>query len=248
MTTFRLWARAAFDAFTLALVAAVALVTAPLWGSWLAWRRLRDGAWPMFLTASLVLLTTLGALSSTGCGASALDRATTALGAAHALQSGAVNATRREVRDDLREACAGETSPSAIDECVAERTERWRATEAGLDVSADALDTAGVELLAWAERVHADEADPDVAPRTVCARMRDGFEAVAHVIRLLDALGVRMPDGLPTWECGDGTADDDDDDPSPDPSADPADPSPDPSAAPAPSTDPTAPATSGGTP
>lgn len=243
MTTFRLWARAAFDAFTLTLVAAVALVTAPLWGSWLAYRRLRDGAWPMFLTASLVLLTALGALGSTGCGASALDRATTALGAAHALQSGAVNATRREVRDDLREACAGETSPSAIDECIADRTERWRATEAGLDVSADALDTAGVELLAWAERVHADEADPDVAPRTVCARMKDGFEAVAHVLRLLDALGVRMPDGLPTWECGD---DDDNDDPSPDPSADPADPadpSPDPAAAP--STDPI---TSGGTP
>lgn len=219
MTTFRLWARAAFDAFTLALVAAVALVTAPLWGSWLAYRRLRDGAWPMFLTASLVLLTALGALSSTGCGASALDRATTALGAAHALQSGAVNATRREVRDDLREACADAGAAGgaeAIDECIADRTERWRATEAGLDISADALDTAGVELLAWAERVHADEADPDAAPRTVCARMRDGFEAVAHVMRLLDALGVRMPDGLPTWECGGGTAEEaEDEDPPP---------------------------------
>jgi len=235
-------ARALFGYVLDALFAVLVLALAPVWVPWWAWRRSQNRSLPLILVTCTLAL---GALGSTGCGASSLDRATTALGAAHALQSGAVNATRREVRDDLREACAGETSPSAIDECVAERTERWRATEAGLDVSADALDTAGVELLAWAERVHADEADPDVAPRIVCARMKDGFEAVAHVLRLLDALGVRMPDGLPTWECGD-------DDPSPDPSADPAptpapapsaDPSPDPAAAP--SADP---ATSGGTP
>jgi hypothetical protein len=220
VTAFRRWARAAFDAFTLALVALVALVTAPLWISWLAYRRIRDGAWPLFLAATLALVTTF---SGAGCGASALDRATTALGAAHALQSGAVAATRVEVRDDLREACAGETTPEAIDECIAERTERWRATEAGIDLSKRALDEAGVELLAWAERVHADEADPDAAPRTVCERMKTGFEAVAHVLRLLDALGVRMPDGvldgMPTWECEPPPEEDPDPSPDPDPAA-----------------------------
>jgi hypothetical protein len=132
-----------------------------------------------------------------GCGASTLDRATTAYGVAHALQSGAVATVRREVRDDLREACAGETSPAAIDACITERAERWRAAEAGLDVSAAALDVAGAELLAWAE-----DGDPDAAPRTACERLSSAVEAVAHVVRLLDALGVRLPDGLPSWTCG----------------------------------------------
>lgn len=132
-----------------------------------------------------------------GCGASTLDRATTAYGAAHALQSGAVSTVRRELRDDLRTACAGETSAAAIDACVAERAERWRTAEAGLDVSAAALDVAGAELLAWAK-----DGDPDAAPRTACERLSSAVEAVARVLRLLDALGVSLPSGLPSWTCG----------------------------------------------
>ena len=118
-------------------------------------------------------------------------------GVAHALQSGAVATVRGEVRDDLRETCSSETSPAAIDACVTERAERWRAAEAGLDVSAAALDVAGAELLAWAE-----DGDPDAAPRTACERLSSAIEAVAHVVRLLDALGVRLPAGLPSWTCG----------------------------------------------
>jgi hypothetical protein len=95
-----------------------------------------ESPWRVALTIAAVVAY---AVLLGGCGASTLDRATTAYGVAHALQSGAVATVRREVRDDLRESCAGETSPAAIDACVTERAERWRAAEAGLDVSAAAL-------------------------------------------------------------------------------------------------------------
>lgn len=167
----------------LVLCILLALVASPVWLPVLLWRR-RSGA--VFVTALL-------ALSATGCGASALDKTERAYGVLHAAQAETVARFEGGLREAVREAC-----PSGEDACALAVAEQHRAAEAGLALSADALDAAGRELVAWASR-----GDADALPPSTCARVAAAVDALGHALTLVRALGVDLPAfGLPTWTCG----------------------------------------------
>lgn len=145
---------------------------------------------PLGLLIVACILAALAGLLG-GCGASALDRAERAYGAAHVIQREAVDRLHARVRSDVRESC-----PDGQEACARAVAETYHAAEAGLNVSADALDTARRELAA--------EARGEQGSQT-CARLRDAVGAVQSTLELLRAVGVSVPEvGRLTWGCDDG--------------------------------------------
>jgi hypothetical protein len=150
-------------------------------------RRLDQGALGLLIVACI--LHALAMLN--GCGASTLDRAERAYGAAHVIQREAVDRLHARVRTDVRESC-----PDGQEACARAVAQTYHAAEAGLNVSADALDTARRELAA--------EARGEQGSQT-CARLRDAVGAVQSTLELLRAVGVSVPEvGRLTWGCDDG--------------------------------------------
>lgn len=138
------------------------------------------------LIVALIGLTLVGLFG--GCGASALDKAERAYGAAHVIQGEAVDRLHARVRADVRETC-----PDGQEACALAVAETYRVVEAGLNVSADVLDTARRELAA--------EARGEEGSQT-CARVKDAVTAVQSTLDLLRAAGVAVPEfGRMTWGC-----------------------------------------------
>ncbi len=131
---------------------------------------------------------------ATGCGASALDNATTTLGTLRAAQGGVVETFEAGVEADLEAHCG-----EALDlrGCAQARVEHWRDLESGINAAADTLDALTSALLAWAEQVHAGQGDADDPPLPVCQSLSS---LVAITETWTEVLGHRLP--VEPWECG----------------------------------------------
>jgi hypothetical protein len=128
-----------------------------------------------------------------GCGASALDRTERAYGALHAVQAEAVARFETKTRETVRERCS-DVPTAELDACGLDVAGGFAEEEAGLDLSADALDTAGREIAAWAAQ---GKPSPNL-----CARVAAAVTAVGHALELVSALGVDLAAlGLPAWTC-----------------------------------------------
>ena len=131
----------------------------------------------------------------TGCGASALDKAATVLGSAYVAQATSVDATSDYIEADLIRHCEDVEDKQT---CVTDRVEDWRATAAGFDVSASALDEAAVEVMRWA----ASESDEDIVPPSACESLQKAVETVLSSLSLARALGVSVPGIDLEFSCG----------------------------------------------
>ena len=135
-----------------------------------------------------------------GCGASALDHSTTALGVARAAQAGAVRIQEAGLGADLDRHCAGLVDP-ALEACARERGEEFRRSETALEATRETVDTLGLGLLIWAERVVAGEADEDAPPLPVC-------EALAQLAAAAETWAAVAGTTLPVkpWTCPGGAS------------------------------------------
>lgn len=141
---------------------------------------------PLALLVVALAIAMLGGVL--GCGASTLDRAERAYGAAHVAQAAGVRNLHRRVREAVREDC-----PEGQEACAEATAGGFHEAQAGLVLSADALDTAARELEAAAL---GDES------AQVCARVKDALASLGSALELLRALNVRIPEmGRLTLEC-----------------------------------------------
>lgn len=131
-----------------------------------------------------------------GCGRSALGHATEALGMVHIAQEETVSVIRASLQEDLQDECGELADRAARLECGQGAGERWRDAEAGVNASAETIDTLTFSLRSWARAVAAKEADEDSPPFAVC-------EALSRLVAMVDAWaefgGVPLP--LSPWTC-----------------------------------------------
>jgi hypothetical protein len=155
--------------------------------------------WISFESLSLATLLVLS-----GCGASALDRTERVYGVLHAVQSETVARFEDRTRERVREACptgeescalavAAEHHAALRAECV--NPDGSTRSCSALDLSADALDTAGRELIRWALT------GKEMSSAT-CTRIREAITALGHAMQLVTALGTDLSSlGIPAWTC-----------------------------------------------
>lgn len=138
------------------------------------------------------LLVAVVALALTsGCATTALDRTERVYGVLHAVQSETVGRFEERIRERVREDC-----PTGEESCALGVAALHRPAGEGLDVSADALDSAGRELIRWA----LDGAEE--MPPATCVRIREVIAALSSAMELVTALGVDLSAlGLPAWTC-----------------------------------------------
>ena len=129
------------------------------------------------------------------CGVSALQHATTALGAARATQAGVVQTVEARLVADLDKHC-GDIRTSEREECAQKRAELFRDAERALEASAQTIDALSLALLIWAERIAAKEADEDIPPWPVCEALS---QLIAAAKVWTEVAGVVFP--IEPWTC-----------------------------------------------
>ncbi len=145
----------------------------------------------------LVLLVCGAALSSSGCGVSALDASTRALGTAHVMQAEIVAGMERDLQADLDSHCGSIDDAAERVACAAARGEHWRRHEAFANASAETLDSLALGIHHWATHVIAGRADEDTPPLPVC-------QALRQLAAVTDAwVEFRRGEGIPfaPWRC-----------------------------------------------
>ena len=136
-----------------------------------------------------------------GCGATAIDRQTSALGSARSAHAGGVQAIRVVLEDELVDSCRGSEDPDA---CVDARLEEHRGLERSVDGAAGALDAWALALYGWGARVLAGEADADTPPPGLCDLSQRAIDLVLRIVAETDIPAGPLRDLQPDLGCGEG--------------------------------------------
>ena len=139
---------------------------------------------------AMLIIVLVGLTLLNGCGASALDRATTALEVTHEAQAGAVELLRLGLGRVLDSRCGVLETDAEKTECAEGLRVSWQSTEAGMNAGAATLEATTHAVYEWARRVEAGNADEDLPPILVC----ESFAELRDVVVAWAALaGVAIP-------------------------------------------------------